>query len=109
MNASSLPSYASLLAVVVVLLNLATLWLVALAMGENNGNVFSEGPPWIAVLSFICLGMCYYKIVVSPEVSFWIAVGMSVMGLWGAWVDYSRLADRRRSLQKSRNSRNAAS
>ncbi len=100
MNASSLPSYATLVVVAVILLNLATAWVVVLTMGENNGNLFAGAPPGVAALSCLMLVFLYYNAVVAPEVAFWGSAALAALGLWGAWVDYTRLVERRKSVKK---------
>ncbi|MBL0142561.1 MAG: hypothetical protein IPP91_10805 [Betaproteobacteria bacterium] len=109
MTDSSIPSYAGLIAIVVIMANLATAWLVVLAMGENSGGVFSEGPPWIAVGSGVTLALWHYNVILPAEMSFWGSVLLGAMGLWGSWVDYARLSDRRRALDKARQDRKSAS
>ena len=102
MDASSLPSYAAMVVVAVIAANLATAWLVVLSIGENSGNLADQGPPLLAALSCIALVLCYYKIIFPVELSFWGAAALGALALWGAWVDYTRLSDRRKTLSKSR-------
>lgn len=102
MNASSLPSYAGMVVVAVIVANLATAWLVVLSYGMNNGNLADHGPPWLGALSCIALLLCYYGIIFSVELSFWGSVILAALALWGAWVDYTRLSDRRKTLAKPR-------
>jgi hypothetical protein len=92
MNASSLPSYATLVLVAIVLVNLATAWVVMLTMGENSGQLFAGAPPGIAALSCLLLILFYYNAMLPIEVSFWGSAFLAVMGLWGAWADYRHLA-----------------
>ena len=100
---SSLPSYAAVVLLAVIVANLVTAWLVVLAIGENSGNLFDVGPPWLAAFSCIGLLLCYYKAIFPVELSFWGSAVLGGMGLWGAWVDYTRLADRRKNPEKRRN------
>lgn len=101
MNAAALPSYASLVSVIVVVANLVTLWLVLLAMGKNRGSLADQGPPMLAGLSFVALALCYYNAIFPVEMSFWGAAVLGAMGLWGAWVDYARLSDHQKPVGKS--------
>jgi hypothetical protein len=109
MNATALPSYAFLIAVIVVVANLATAWLVMLSVAENSGSFYDQGPAWLAVISSICLALSYYNAILPVELSFWGSAGLGAMGLWGAWVDYARLADRRKIMSKEANARKKAS
>jgi hypothetical protein len=109
MNDSALPAFAITIVVMVIAMNLATAWVTALTMSENNGGLFAAGPPVLAALSCLSLCLCYYRILLPIDVSFWAAVFLAVMGFWGAWVDYSRLADRRKALQKAREARKSVS
>lgn len=97
----SVPSYSYLILAVAVMANLATAWMVMLTMGENKGNLFAPGPPLLAGLSIFSLLLYNYNAIVSQELSFWGTVFMAAMGLWGAWVDYTHLSDRRKAGEKT--------
>jgi hypothetical protein len=109
MNASSLPSYATLVVIAVILANLATAWVVIITMGEHSGQMFAAAPPGLAALSCLLLVFFYYNIVVPIEVSFWGSAFLAAMGLWGAWADYRHLAERRKSIKKRGDPGNSAS
>jgi hypothetical protein len=101
----SLPSYAGVIAVAVIFGNLATAWLLVLTMGENSGGLADAGPPWVVAISCLLLVLCYYRIIMPVEMSFWGSAIACALGLWGAWVDYTRLVDRRKAIVKSPNMR----
>ncbi|MGE0355407.1 MAG: hypothetical protein AB7P08_00695 [Burkholderiales bacterium] len=97
----SLPSYAGVVMVLVIIANLATGWVVLLTMGVNGGSLFSGGPPAMVGISCVALALCHYNILIPLDVSFWGATLSGALGLWGAWVDYSHLSDRREAVRKS--------
>jgi len=102
MPESDLPSYAVVVEVLTVLAILGTAWIVVLTMGENSGNVISGGPPLLGALSCLSLVLLHYDVILDREVSFWAAACLGALGLWGAWVDYTHLTDRRKQLEKPR-------
>jgi hypothetical protein len=104
MDSPLLPSYAFLIVIGIVLANVATVVVVVITMGEHGGSVFAGAPPMLAGLSCLTLVLCYYKIMLPVEVSFWGSAFLAAMGLWGAWADYTHLADRKKSLGKPRSS-----
>ncbi len=109
MTESPLPSYAFLIVAVVIMVNLATAWVMMLTMGENNGSLYSGGPPAVAALSCVLLLFCYYKVILPIDFSFWGAAFLAALGLWGAWVDYTHLSDRRKSVERAADARKKAS
>ncbi len=105
MEAYTLPTYAFLVVIAVVLANLGTAWLVMISMGENNGSLISGGPPLVAALSVLCLVLSQYNILLPLDVSFWGSAFLAALGAWGAWVDYAHISDRRKTLEKARRER----
>ncbi|MBK6982432.1 MAG: hypothetical protein IPH30_13670 [Betaproteobacteria bacterium] len=108
MEAYTLPTYAYLVVIAVVLANLGTAWILVLTMGENNGSIISGGPPLVAALSVLCLVLSQYNILLPLDVSFWGSAFLAALGLWGAWVDYAHISDRRKILEKARRERKSA-
>lgn len=103
MNASSLPSYATIVVAAVILANLATAWVVVLTMGANGGQLFSGAPLGVTSLSCLLLVFLYYNMLFPLEVSFWGSAVLAALGLWGAMVDYRHLRDREKPRRKTGN------
>lgn len=97
----SLPSYAGVVMILVIVANLATGWVVMLTIGMNGGSLYSGGPVAMVGISVLALALCQYNILLPVDISFWGATLTGALGLWGAWVDYSHLSDRREAVRKS--------
>ena len=103
MTASNLPYYANMVVIAIILAILATAWVVVLTTGENGGKLYAGAPAGVAALSGLLLVFFYYNAVLPLEVSFWGSAILAALGLWGAWVDYTHLTDRRKAMAKPGN------
>lgn len=98
----TLPSYAPMVLVLVIFANVIAVFVILRTFMVNRGNVYDEGPPWIVATSVILLLLCYNKIMLPAELSFWLATITGLLALWGAWVDYSHLSEHQRSREEAR-------
>ncbi len=90
---SPLPTYASAIYGFTIFLNLCTAWLVAITFGKNKGMLYDQGPPWMIAVSVVAMLMCWNKVLLPQDITFWGSFIAALLGLWGAWVDYKHLID----------------
>ena len=102
MKTNVLPPYAMILLSGVILANIISVWLILMTMAKNKGELYDQGPPWMAALSVIMVLLCWYDSILPPETSFWGSAGFAVFAIWGSWVDFRHLLEHQEKREKER-------